>query len=423
MKILATTNHLFGLSGSEITVVTIAEHLTQQGHDVALHARFRSADFVATVRERGITVLDELERMPADAFDVAYTQHHTSALAVRFNFPRLPILHASLGVLPDLEQPPVLDLGISRFLALSEEVHDNLVSQGVPAKHVAIFRNIVDGARFTPSGPVSKTPRRALVLSYKIDEARLSLIRESCARLGINVVKAPERPGASLSQEQVVRLINEVDIVFSLGRGVIEAMMCGRVPFVLDYLGGDGLVTPDNVMSLAECNFSGRRHRRDYSPDELTEELRTYNAEAGFELRTIALSEFDADKGVTRLVAMLREAQSSYPRGFTMEPPLAVERVFRAASVSREFGRMERDLDMMGLEQALRRGHENVLQQARGREAVLTAELAKAAAAIKTQTNERERLKSELARERQKSTILEKALQHYERKIARMATR
>lgn len=420
MKILVATNHLFGLTGSEITVLTIVEHLTRKGHEVALHARFRSADFVATLRERGIIVLDELEMMPADAFDAAYTQHHTSALAVRFHFPRLPILHASLGVLPDLEQPPVLDLGISRFLALSEEVRDNFVSQGVPVRHVTIFRNIVDSARFTPSGPVSGTPRRALVLSYKIDDARLSLIREACARLGITVIKAPEHPGA-LSQEQIARLINEVDVVFSLGRGVIEAMMCGRVPFVLDYLGGDGLVTPDNVMSLAECNFSGRRHRRGYSPDEIVEELRAYRAEVGFELQTIAHREFDADKGVTHLVAMLREAQSSHPR-LAPEPLLDIKKIFRAASVSREFGRMERDLDMMGLERALKRAHENILQQAQGRVAELSAELAKAAGAIKTQNNEREQLISELARGQQKITTLEKALLHYERKIARMTT-
>ena len=47
-----------------------------------------------------------------------------------------------------------------------------------------------------------------------------------------------------MEQHRLPVEINEVDIVFSLGRGVIEAMLCGRIPIVFDHLGGDGMVTP-----------------------------------------------------------------------------------------------------------------------------------------------------------------------------------
>ncbi|MDR3361945.1 MAG: glycosyltransferase family 2 protein, partial [Desulfovibrio sp.] len=129
LKLLVATNHLFDFTGSEITTLTIAEHLARW-HNVTIHARYVSKEFITKIKDRGFIFIEELDSLPCDAFDVAYTQHHTSAFAVRAQFPRLPILHACLGVLPDLEQPPACDLAISAFLALSEEVRDNIIAKG-----------------------------------------------------------------------------------------------------------------------------------------------------------------------------------------------------------------------------------------------------------------------------------------------------
>lgn len=344
MRILVATNHLFFFSGSEITAITIAEHLARQNHVVSLHARYRSTDFTKHLQGRGFTIVDELKDLPMDSFDAAYTQHYTSALAVRRHFPSIPILHGALGVLPDLEQPPACDLGISRYLALSEEVRDNLIAKGVPSEDISIFRNIVDSKKFTPAGPIADTPRTALVLSYKIDDARLSSIMQACAQLNIKVSRTPKQAGI-LSQERIAECINESDIVFSLGRGVIEAMMCGRIPFVFDYLGGDGLITPENVMTIAECNFSGRKFRRDYSTQDIIEEIKLYNPQYGPALRAIALREFDAEKAVDRLASMLLEARASAPQFFP-DQSLSLEKVFGILSGIREMARLEQDVNL-----------------------------------------------------------------------------
>ena len=346
LKLLVATNHLFDFTGSEITALTIANHLAQW-HDVTLHARYFSAQFVRKVKDMCFDFVEELDNLPHDAFHAAYTQHHTSAFAVRHQFPKLPILHASLGVLPYLEQPPVCDLGIYTFLALSEEVRNNIIAQGVPSGSVQIFRNIVDNEKFMPMGEISPEPRRALVLSYKIDAEKMDRIREACARLNISVIKTSGPVGA-LTQEEIAKLINSSDLVFSLGRGVIETMMCGRVPIIFDTFGGDGLVTPSNVMSLAENNFSGRKFRIDYSTDDIIKEIRKYRQEFGQTLRAIALREFDAAKGVSWLAEMLRTASETTPCINTAETNIPLDAVFDIISINREMAKAEQNKNMMG---------------------------------------------------------------------------
>jgi hypothetical protein len=48
------------------------------------------------------------------------------------------------------------------------------------------------------------------------------------------------------------------DIVIGLGRGILEAMACGRAAFVYDWSGGEGWVTPDSYPSIEADGFAGR---------------------------------------------------------------------------------------------------------------------------------------------------------------------
>jgi hypothetical protein len=93
------------------------------------------------------------------------------AMEVRRYFPHLPLVFLSHGVLPFLEQNPPIEIGIARYLAVSEEVRDNLIRHGVDEHRVDIFRNIVDSDKFSPRTSLSARPGRALILSNKLDPA------------------------------------------------------------------------------------------------------------------------------------------------------------------------------------------------------------------------------------------------------------
>lgn len=320
-RILLATNHLFGWTGSETLFLTLAEELTRSGHEVCLYVRQIDRSFAIPLLPTGLTVVDTLETIQTISFDLAHVQHVSCLLDIRAVFPNIPILFASLGVLPFLEQPPPFDVKITRHLAISEEVAERLVSQGIATSSISIVRNLVDSRRFAPSKPIRERPERILVLSYKMDEAKKLILKVAARNLNASI-RFIGQAGNMLPQSSLAHAINEADIVVSLGRGVVETMLCGRVPLVFDTHGGDGLVTPENMRSLRNCNFSGRLHQKEYSIHQLEEELRKYRQEFGVRLREMALQDFGMQENLALLVDLYANALASPSNQCNTQLPL-----------------------------------------------------------------------------------------------------
>ncbi|MHB8079555.1 MAG: glycoside hydrolase family 99-like domain-containing protein, partial [Candidatus Krumholzibacteriia bacterium] len=336
LRVLVATNHLFAFTGSELTAFTLARQLQAKGQRVTVWARHVARDFARVFTDAGLEVIASLAGLPDDAFDAAYVQHSLGALELRDRFPRLPFVQAALGVLPYLEQPAFLDLGVARHLAISEEVRDNLLAHGVPAARIAFLRNVVDGSRFRPLRPPADPPRRALVYSYKIGAERAALVAEACRRRGLACAWIGRRPG-EIDQAALAERLNDADIVFALGRGAIETMLCGRVPFVFDCHGGDGPVTPATLDAIARCNFSGRLHGRSYSVEALAEALGGVRTADGAVLRGMALERFDAGQAADRLLGLLREAVRDAAARTDVAAPSLLRPVVRALAEARSY--------------------------------------------------------------------------------------
>ncbi|RPJ06614.1 MAG: hypothetical protein EHM36_06755, partial [Deltaproteobacteria bacterium] len=311
MKVLLTNHHLVDFQGSEIFTYTIADFLTRRGCEVLAYSR-HIGQAASLFKDINVPVVNHLEEIKDEKFDVAHVHHNINAMEVRYHFPSLPMIFVSHGVLPFLEQPPAIDLGIARYLAVSEGVKNNLIEKGVEEDKIEIFHNMVDPQKYRPASEIHDEPRKALILSNKIDDKTENIIREACGRLGIECQFIGIRFG-QINYSLVPSYINESDIVFSLGRGAIEAMMCGRVPIVFDYRGGDGMVTPENMTEIMKHNFSGRRYGIEYTADQLALEIQRYDKRYGRDLREIANEHFSADKQADVLIGIYGRAAKNGP--------------------------------------------------------------------------------------------------------------
>jgi hypothetical protein len=308
--VLLATNHLFGWTGSETLLLTLIEGLRAEGCDLTVYARHLDYKWASRQIGDGVQVTDNIEALHMCRFDLAHVQHSSCLLDVRAARPTLPILFSSLGVLPFLEQPIPFELGISRYLAISEEVAANLAAKGIDAQSIHIIRNLVSDKRFRPDDPIRERPERILVLSYKMDAARRELLRIAADRIGASI-RFVGTTDEVIAQDQLVAVINTADVVVSLGRGVIEAMLCGRVPLVYDIHGGDGLVTPETIKEAWKNNFSGRRYRKEFTVDDLIAELSKYRQSFGTHLRDLALMKFGLSANLPRLLDIYAEVASS----------------------------------------------------------------------------------------------------------------
>lgn len=300
LKILISTHHLLDFTGSEIYTLTLAEHLKNYGCEVKVYSRY--ADKIIVEFEKlGIQVFTHLEEIKNQIFDIAHVHHSINAAEVRHYFPELPIVFASHGILPFLEQPSKLELGISNYIAVSDEVKNNLVSSGIEESAISVIRNLIDEYKFLSNSKNNATPKNVLVISSRIDTSKENAIRQACKLRELNVQFIGGRFG-QVNQQELKRMIENVDLVFSLGRGAVESMLMNKAVIIFDYQGGDGMITEDNFEEIMKCNFSGRRFKKNFSVDELIEEINKYDLAQIKRVREIALKYFSANKLISEIV-------------------------------------------------------------------------------------------------------------------------
>lgn len=303
VNVLLTHLQLRWPGGSESYTEAVVGALAGAGHPVTVYTPV-AGPAATRVRDAGGRVVDELGALTGEHFDLVHAQHNAPAVQARSWFPQLPMLFHCHGTQPWPEQPPPGDIGIARYLAVSELVERHLIGRGVPGDRIRVLHNPVDTRRFSPGPPLRDPPRRALVLSNRMDAGTLRVIREGCARLGIEV---EDRGAPGRRVWNVEDLLHRADIVFSLGRGALEAMACARAVFVYDVHGADGWVTPASVRELESHTFSGKRFGRRLTPDDLVAVLRRYAPEMGPANRTLALERYDIRDYLPRLVKLYEE--------------------------------------------------------------------------------------------------------------------
>jgi 2-polyprenyl-3-methyl-5-hydroxy-6-metoxy-1,4-benzoquinol methylase/glycosyltransferase involved in cell wall biosynthesis len=299
LKILITNHHLLDYTGSEVLTLTLAENLQIYGHEIVVYSKFIDK-MRSNFEKLSIRLVNDLAELENENFDIAHVHHSISLIEVRKYFPTIPIVFYSQGVLPFLENPPLFELGVGKYIALSQEIKDNLVSQGISEDKIEIIRNIVDPEKFSSAKSINSIPQNALVISSRIDEVRENIIREACRTKNISLSFLGGRFG-EVSQEILREYIGNSDIVFSLGRGAIEAMMAGRAVIIFDYLGGDGMVTSDSFEEVSKNNFSGRKYGLNYNVSELVNEIDKYNYADILKVQQMAVNNFSAKDAVMKL--------------------------------------------------------------------------------------------------------------------------
>ncbi len=274
-NILITNHQLLDYTGSEIYTFTLADQLIKHGHQVTVFTKY--ADKILNLFEtNNIKVVTSIDNIKNEQFDVAHVHHNLMAIEVRYHFPKLPMIFLSHGVIPFLEQPPIIDLGISKYISVSEEVKENLISKGIDKDNIEVVGNIVDPTYFFPISEINEKPKQALIISNKMNLEIEKTIKEACNWLNIKTEFVGRRFNEVPPPEMATH-INNADIVFTLGRGIVEAMMCERIPIIFDRNGGDGIVTSENVEVYMKKNFSGRTNNKMFTVQELIAEIEKYN--------------------------------------------------------------------------------------------------------------------------------------------------
>ncbi len=275
MRILLGNNSLSLLAGTETWTLTLALQLKDMGHHVVCFSP--SLGVISDkLQQAGISSFSDLAASHAAPFSILLTQevkheydviianHHHIVGALRERFPGTPIISTIHGIIhkDDLgnlaPEHPALESGVNQFVAVSEEVQDLL--RGEYGIDSTIVRNFFDVPRLSSLTPPSPgKPKRFLVnTNYSSrDDSIITSIREAAKRLDAQVIAIGEN--FSLSND-VTLAIKESDVVFGMGRSVLEGVAAGRLGIVAGRWGLAGPITETTYQELRKWNFSGRNN-------------------------------------------------------------------------------------------------------------------------------------------------------------------
>jgi hypothetical protein len=274
VEILMSTRALVAHGGSQSYVETVVTELRQMGHRVVVYSP-NLGRVAGRLRSTGVEVVDSLDDV--GSVDVAHAQHVPTAFFVRARFPRLPMVYVCHSSALDIEDPPLL-AAPQILVALS-----NLVARRLAASAIADSTEIVRlhqpiALAFREDGmiPIRDVPRRAVYAGRRSPTFE-TFLGSVCSQLGVELEWIG---GASDSVDDLTPAFMRSDIVFGVGRTLLEAMALGRAGFVLDERGSGGFVTQESYERIEDGAFAA------FDPTPMTEQslveqLRGYDPSTG----------------------------------------------------------------------------------------------------------------------------------------------
>ncbi len=280
LKILLGNNTLSLLAGSETWTYTLAVQLKKMGHSVTCFAPELGIISDRLIKE-GIPCFDSidasgvkpfsfiLEETVEHKYDVIIANHNNVVEYLRSQFQKTPIISTIHGIIHFMEddrgnqikapEHPALESGVNQFVSVSEEVRDKLKADyGIDS---AIIRNFFDISRFNNlRSPSEGSPKQFLIntnYSERNDDLIVA-IREAAKHFGAKVTAI----GQNFSQSfDITRAINDADVVFGMGRSVLEGVAAGRLGIVHGRWGTGGAICESMIGELRHFNFSGRNSK------------------------------------------------------------------------------------------------------------------------------------------------------------------
>lgn len=289
MKILLGNNTLSLLAGSETWTLTLALELKKLGHevtafspDLGLIAAKLEAEGIHCIKavetKDGVAPFNPYFEEDQGSYDVVICNHNHIARYLKAVLPNVPMICTIHGIIHKNEETgeiypehPALDTKVDKYVCVSEEIQEMLLMKyNIESE---IIRNSIDLDRFKIGLPLPTKPHTFLVNSnyWGVDDPINKVIEGAAEKLGARLMGI----GANfVGTYEVETIIKDADVVFGMGRSVLEAAAMGKLSVCHGRWGTGGVLTPESMKELCKTNFSGRSSLgRLYTVDEMVEEI------------------------------------------------------------------------------------------------------------------------------------------------------
>ena len=307
MRILLSTHHFLGYSGTEIYVITLIRKLLENNHQVVFYSKYLSSIADDLKGIPNLIVTDNLSSISNYNFDIIHTSHNINVVELKHYFPNTPLIFQSHGVKPFLEQAPVFFQNIDKYIAVSEFVKNNLIKKGVNSTSIGLIRNIVDEKLFYPLNEVHTKPKKALIFSNYNDSKKDNCLIKACRQKNIKFNFVGGVYG-QVRNEELNKVLNQYDLIFTSGRGAMESLLSGRVTIIINSRNMGKIVTPRTFKKMIKGNLTGNCYHQRITIKHIIKEIEKYNSKYCHKLIDLTKKYYGANQNISKLINTYQKA-------------------------------------------------------------------------------------------------------------------
>lgn len=255
-KVLLTNFNMLNYSGSEIDTLTIANYFLKKGYLVHIFTLQKGNPLIKMVNNNiKVITLNEIDNL-YNSYEIIWSHHFPllDYLLFSLKIKGKYIFYISLSPFNPYEAIPSYHNKLSLIGAITKEVYDKLILEGVNLEKLVLFPNYVIDDFFNYKIKKIQEIKKICIVSNHVP-LELIKLKELCQKRNILVDIYGKDYEISYVDD---KLLNKYDLVISIGKTIYYALAIGKLSYCYDYFGGYGFITKNNLEQAYSYNFSGR---------------------------------------------------------------------------------------------------------------------------------------------------------------------
>ncbi len=250
-KVLMTNLYLQKYTGSELHTLELARQFKKNGYEVTIVVYSKSYPLLAFCDDFKVIECQN-EKLEEDYFDIVFIQHFPvydylcSHYSIRYRY----LIVSKLSSFNEYETLPECYQRADLISVVSKECADTVKPY---SNNLFLFQNSVESQFFESySLPNQKELKKICIISNHVPE-ELYELKDVMQEYSLSYI-------GSKNDVKLVcpDLLQEYDLIITIGRTVQQCLACGVPVFVYDYFGGPGYLNEENIDRAQKHNFSGR---------------------------------------------------------------------------------------------------------------------------------------------------------------------
>lgn len=270
-KILLTNYSIVNYSGSEIDTVTIANYFLKNGYQVDIFTLRKGNPLMEKINKKIRIITPNEQEKIHERYDIIWSHHYPLLDYILFtlNVKSKHITYISLSSFEPYEALPEYANDLSLIGAITFEVKNKLIEESCRKSKIKLFPNYATNKYFDCQTIINDNIKKICIVSNHVPE-ELVEFRDIALEKNIKV----DIFGIQYTPKYIdEKVLNEYDVIISIGKTVYYAMSMGKPVYCYDNYGGYGYINRNNIKDAFKYNFSGRGFGEKKTSNQILNEI------------------------------------------------------------------------------------------------------------------------------------------------------